>query len=170
MVYEISQRSLILKKCNRTEPIVQIPPRVDGMPVTAIADYAFSGCSQLSGVRIPVTVTEIGSRAFEQCYGMYEVFGYRDSAGQTYASQYNKWFREIGDVNGSSSVDSDDATQGLKAYTRSMIDPNDTGLSEDQKILADVNADGIVDSTDAVYILQYFTANMIAPRPWSQIL
>ena len=35
--------------------------------VTAIGDYAFSGCSKLSGIEIPASVTTVGDFAFRSC-------------------------------------------------------------------------------------------------------
>ena len=35
--------------------------------VTSIDDYAFSGCSTLSGIEIPASVTSVGNFAFRQC-------------------------------------------------------------------------------------------------------
>ena len=46
---------------------VVIPSQVEGTPVTAIDQYAFSGNSQLLSVIIPESVTEIGPESFAQC-------------------------------------------------------------------------------------------------------
>ena len=44
-----------------------IPAEIDGLPVTAIGNYAFSGCTSLTGIQIPDSVTYIGDGAFTDC-------------------------------------------------------------------------------------------------------
>jgi len=39
----------------------------NGLPVTSIGDYAFSGCTSLASVTIPQSVTNIGVEAFTRC-------------------------------------------------------------------------------------------------------
>ena len=46
---------------------VTIPERINGKPVVSIGDVAFYGCSSITGVDIPNTVSNIGSRAFGEC-------------------------------------------------------------------------------------------------------
>jgi hypothetical protein len=49
---------------------VVIPGRIDGLPVTSIGDYAFSGSTGLTSVVIPDSVTSIGGVAFYGCTGL----------------------------------------------------------------------------------------------------
>lgn len=42
--------------------------------LTSLGDYAFSGCTALSRVRIPTTVTYTGTGCFASCYGLEDVF------------------------------------------------------------------------------------------------
>ncbi|MBQ8570786.1 MAG: leucine-rich repeat protein [Kiritimatiellae bacterium] len=44
-----------------------IPSSIDNMPVTAIADYAFYGMTNLVSITIPASVTSIGKYAFANC-------------------------------------------------------------------------------------------------------
>ena len=47
-----------------------IPDTLSGMPVRGIGIGAFSGCSNLTSVTIPSSVTSIRERAFEDCVGL----------------------------------------------------------------------------------------------------
>ena len=44
-----------------------IPSELDGHPVTAIGDLAFSYCKSLTSITLPDGLTSIGDRAFESC-------------------------------------------------------------------------------------------------------
>lgn len=46
---------------------VVIPETYNGLPVTAIGEYAFYSCSTLSSIKIPDSVTSIGKYAFYNC-------------------------------------------------------------------------------------------------------
>jgi hypothetical protein len=46
---------------------VTIPTNINNLPVTAIGNYAFDGCTNLVGVTIPDSVTSIGNYAFSGC-------------------------------------------------------------------------------------------------------
>lgn len=50
-----------------TDTDIIIAGEIDGKPVTAIGDFAFSGCGELTSVTIPKYVTSIGRYAFELC-------------------------------------------------------------------------------------------------------
>lgn len=51
---------------------IVIPLHYDGLPVTAIADGAFSEKSTLKSIRMPITVTSIGANAFYNCVNLTE--------------------------------------------------------------------------------------------------
>ncbi|MBQ2716823.1 MAG: leucine-rich repeat protein, partial [Clostridia bacterium] len=57
--------------CTDTEPI--IPSEYNGLPVTAIASWAFSENDSIVSVVIPDSVTEIGSGAFYHCSSLKKV-------------------------------------------------------------------------------------------------
>ncbi|MBO5015867.1 MAG: leucine-rich repeat protein, partial [Bacteroidaceae bacterium] len=48
---------------------ISIPPSV-----TQIGGSAFSGCSSLTSISIPPSVTGIGYRAYSECYNLMSVF------------------------------------------------------------------------------------------------
>ena len=50
-----------------TSAEVLIPSTYQGLPVTYIGDEAFYGCSSLTSIRIPDSVTSIGYGAFVDC-------------------------------------------------------------------------------------------------------
>jgi hypothetical protein len=49
---------------------VTIPATIDGIPVVGISTSAFDGCSGLTSISIPSSVTSIGSNAFGGCSGL----------------------------------------------------------------------------------------------------
>ena len=67
--------------------VIVIPESFEGLNVTSIGHYAFSGCSGLTSVTIPNSVTSIGHGAFFGCTGLTSVtipnsvtsFGYNPS-------------------------------------------------------------------------------------------
>lgn len=85
--------------------------------ITAIGEYAFSSCTNLVDVKIPDGVNEIGENAFKECTNLNEVtipasvvtigdnafygckaltvFGYRDTAAQTYAQNNHLLFLTV---------------------------------------------------------------------------
>ena len=52
---------------------IVIPASINGIPVTAIGDDAFNGCSGIKSVVIPNSVTSIGSQAFRDCTSLTSV-------------------------------------------------------------------------------------------------
>ena len=60
-----------LGNCNATS--INIPPEVDGIPVTQISADAFSEVTSITSVTIPSTVKTIGARAFNRCRNLTSV-------------------------------------------------------------------------------------------------
>ena len=68
--YTVSDNHVTVTKWTGTGEDAVIPSKIDGKPVTAIGDSAFSGQKTLQSVIIPGTVTRIGEKAFYQCYSL----------------------------------------------------------------------------------------------------
>ena len=49
---------------------VEIPTKIKDIKVTSIGNFAFSGCSGLTGIEIPSSVTSIRDQAFSSCRGL----------------------------------------------------------------------------------------------------
>ena len=58
---------ITITSCNRSAESVDIPTEIDGLPVTAIVDGAFSNCDDLTNITIPDSLTSIGDGAFSRC-------------------------------------------------------------------------------------------------------
>jgi hypothetical protein len=52
---------------NGSSTDIVIPETIGGLTITAISDQAFSGCSNLSSVTLPLGLTAIGAEAFNNC-------------------------------------------------------------------------------------------------------
>ncbi len=53
--------------------VVEIPAKIEGLPVRAIGDFAFSGKLHQSSIEIPDSVTSIGSFAFADCINLMHI-------------------------------------------------------------------------------------------------
>ncbi|MBQ2848443.1 MAG: leucine-rich repeat protein, partial [Clostridia bacterium] len=53
---------------------IEIPSSIDGVAITKIASSAFNGCSGLTAVKIPGSITEIGWYAFQNCANLKTVY------------------------------------------------------------------------------------------------
>ena len=60
-----------ITKCDyNAKGVVEIPTKIKDIKVTSIGNFAFSGCSGLTGIEIPSSVTSIRDYAFSSCSGL----------------------------------------------------------------------------------------------------
>ena len=72
--WEITKRGARIIGCDeKFEGAMEIPSRLDGVPVVEIGEGAFSGRHLLESVVIPDSVEVVGERAFAECDGLEEL-------------------------------------------------------------------------------------------------
>ncbi|MBQ6266964.1 MAG: InlB B-repeat-containing protein [Clostridia bacterium] len=69
--YEIADGKVTITGYNGTpDGALELPAEIDGYPVVAIGENAFSGCTGLTRVTVPDGVAQIGAGAFAGCTGL----------------------------------------------------------------------------------------------------
>ena len=69
--YETGDAGVTITDCEESaEGEVVIPDEIAGLPVISIGLEAFRGCSSLTSITIPESVTSIGDDAFFGCWGL----------------------------------------------------------------------------------------------------
>ena len=72
--WEITKRGARIIGCDKKfEGAMEIPSRLDGVPVVEIGEKAFSKKPSLKSVAIPDSVEVVGEEAFEKCSGLEEL-------------------------------------------------------------------------------------------------
>ncbi len=61
LTYKSYGNEIVITDCENSATEVEIPVKIDGIPVTAISDFVFSGCTQLEKISIADNVTSISS-------------------------------------------------------------------------------------------------------------
>ncbi len=75
LTYSITNGNVTITDCNTSASgEMIIPETIDGYPVKTIGDNAFKGCSALTSVTIPASITKIGSQAFYNCTNLKDVY------------------------------------------------------------------------------------------------
>lgn len=65
--YTIKDNEVTITDCSSSATVIEIPAEMEGYPVTAIGEYAFNNCTNLTQITLPDTITEIGKYAFGSC-------------------------------------------------------------------------------------------------------
>lgn len=78
--YEVKEDKILLKRCYGEEERVEVPEKIEGLPVTVLAPYIFSQArrepdqgnaicgNQVKEIVLPESIREIGNYAFYGCY------------------------------------------------------------------------------------------------------
>ena len=144
---------------------ISIPSELDGYPVTRIVDRAFEGCTGITGVTIPDTVTSMGKDTLSYCTSLKSVTV--DSENTVYSSDeygvlFNKDKTELilfptGNatknytIPDSVTVVSQNAFKGCKDLTSITIGSGVTNLGDDVFLMCSSLESITVDSENTVY-------------------
>ena len=65
---------MVITDCdtNATGTVV-VPQTIEGRSVTSLDSYAFRGCSLMSGIELPFSLTNIGYAAFFECSSLGDI-------------------------------------------------------------------------------------------------
>ena len=68
LIYEFRPEGAVVVDCHDPEEVVDIPTRVDGLPVIGIANNVFEARTEIRVVILPMTLRFIGDFAFAHCF------------------------------------------------------------------------------------------------------
>ena len=74
LIFEKTDAGYSVTGYEGTPTAVVIPDTYEGLPVTSIGNWAFEGCTSLTSVTIPDSVTSIEDYAFNRCHKLIEVY------------------------------------------------------------------------------------------------
>ncbi|MBO4492747.1 MAG: leucine-rich repeat protein [Ruminococcus sp.] len=65
--YEIKDKKVTVTGCTGSESMLMIPSEIEGLPVTAVAENAFAGNTDIAICILPDSLETVGARAFSTC-------------------------------------------------------------------------------------------------------
>ena len=71
--FNADDSGVIIKEWNSKDAVAEIPGKIEGLPVTEIGKWAFSGCETVEKVTLPNTITFINDNAFSGCTKLTEI-------------------------------------------------------------------------------------------------
>ena len=116
---------------------IAIPETIDSKPVKAIGNFAFAGCSGLTSITIPDSVTSIGIEAFNNCTSLINVTFEESSQLASIRSMAFNNCSSLTSITIPSSVTSigDNAFYRCTSLTSIMVDENNTAYSSVDGVL-----------------------------------
>lgn len=64
---------IVIEKYRGSDSVVDIPPKISGLPVTTLGEGAFSSCTTLREIFLPDTLLEFNAWAFVGCTGLTKI-------------------------------------------------------------------------------------------------
>ena len=120
---------------------------------------AFYGCTNLTKITIPESVTSIESFAFEDCNNV-TIYGYTGSYAETYAEENDIPFVSLGNAT------TTETTTTTTETTTETTETTTTTTTPEPPTIAKGDLDGSdrIDSTDIFYTM-YYVANVAVGNP-----
>ena len=120
---------------------------------------AFYGCTNLTKITIPESVTSIESFAFEDCNNV-TIYGYTGSYAETYAEENDIPFVSLGNAT------TTETTTTTTETTTETTETTTTTTTPETLTIAKGDLDGSdrIDSTDIFYTM-YYVANVAVGNP-----
>ena len=71
--YTLNNACVTITQYKGGESYITVPDKINGFPVTAIAEWAFQGCSTMKKIQLPTSITVVGGWAFWNCFNLTDV-------------------------------------------------------------------------------------------------
>ena len=71
--YKVYETYVEISKYIGTETTVTVPDTIEELPVKAIGDWSFENCGNITSVKLPEGIIEIGYNSFRKCTALKEI-------------------------------------------------------------------------------------------------